>query len=93
MEFHSYPVSFPVYSLIPVKIVIPRRQSVLPSNRIEEKTIVLFVSDLVHCSQNLVCHERNYMNLVGKLSMRLPLKTLSLSSQRKLSFIFLTLGD
>ena len=82
--------SFPLCCLIPSRIFVPRRKSVLPSNGMREKTIVLFVSDLRHCFQRLPCHDWNCMSLLWKI-VHVPSteNTLPLSSQRRLSFLTL----
>ena len=48
-NFTLCPKSFPIR----VRIYVPRRQSFLPLNEMQEKMIALFVSDLRHCSQRL----------------------------------------
>ena len=89
MVFRSYLLSFPVYCLIPVWIVVPHRQSVLPSSGMQEKTTILLVSDPRLCFKKLGCHNWNYMGLLW-ITVHVPLteNTLLISSQRKLSFIF-----
>ena len=89
MKFHSCLSSFPVYCLITVRICIPRSQYVLPSHGRREKTIALFVSDLRPSFHWRVGHDWNYMNLLWSI-VHVPSieNTLSLSSHRRLCFLF-----
>ena len=88
MKFHSYSTSFPVYCVIPVRVFVPRRQS-LPSSGMQEKTIVLSVSDLFHRCWRPYCHDWNCMSLLWNI-VHVPSteNTLPLSFQRRLSFLF-----
>ena len=93
-QFHSYPKSFPVYCLIHVRIFIHRRQSVLPSNGMQEKTIVLFCLWPLPLFPGAlwVTTEAAWVSF-GTLSMCLPLKTLSHLLLDEGCFSILILGD
>ena len=94
MEFLSCLSSLPVYCLIPVRIFVPRRQSVFPSSRMQEKTSVVFVSDLCHCFQWLLDHDWNYMSLLWNFCPCAFHWKHSPTSLSALAFFpFLTLGD
>ena len=89
MEFGSFCLkNFPLYCLIPLRFVVPRRQFVLPSNGMWEKTFILFVSGLRHYFQRLLCHDWNCTSLLWNI-VHVPSteNTLPLSSQRRLSFL------
>ena len=71
-----------------LRIFLPLRQS-LPFNLVREKTIVFSVSALCHCCQRLLCHDWKCMSLLWN-SVHVPSteNTLTLSSERMLSFLF-----
>ena len=55
----------------------------------QQKTIVLFVSDLCHCFHGLLCHDWNYMIFLWTIVRLLSTEnTLPLSPPRRLSFLF-----
>ena len=76
MKFRSFCMkSFPFCCLIPLRVFVPRRQS-LPSYQ-------------RHCFQRPLSHDWNYMSLLLNIVHVSPTEnTLSLSSQRRLSFLF-----
>ena len=69
--------SFPVYCPIPVRIFAPRRQSVLPSSGLWEKTIVFLSLTFATVSRDPWIMTESAWVSFRTLSMCLPLKTLS----------------